>query len=79
MSAPIQKLTVTENPVPAELWAYDANLKQPTLVANSAMPLSPLFALPAPRAEYLAKAGVSPDAPSFVTAMPPMFRATSKP
>ena len=73
------KLIVTENPVPAELWAYDATRKEPTLVSNSAMPLSPLFALPAPRAEYLAKAGVSPDAPSFVTAMPPMFRATSKP
>ena len=72
------KLVVTENPPPAEIWGYDVSRKQPTLVANSAMPLSPLFALPVPRAEYLTKAGVSPDAPSFGNALPPLFRAATK-
>jgi hypothetical protein len=73
------KPVVTENPPPAEKWGYDATRKQPVLVTSSAMPLSPLFALPVSRAEYLTKAGVSADAPSFANALPPLFRAATKP
>ena len=73
------KPVVTENPPTAEMWGYDAIRKQPILVSSSAMPLSPLFALPVSRAEYLTKVGVSADAPSFVTALPPLFRTTTKP
>lgn len=73
------KPVVTENPPPAEMWGYDAARKQPTLVSSSAMPLSPLFALPVARADYLTKAGVSADAPSFANALPPLFRGASKP
>jgi hypothetical protein len=72
------KPVVTETPTPPEIWGYDVSHKAPILVANSAMPLSPLFALGSSRAEYLNKAGVSPDAPSFGNALPPMFRATAK-
>src|ERR1051325_3802169 len=73
------KAIVTENPPPAEVWGYDVTGKQPVLVSTSAKPLSPLFALPVPRAEYLTKAGVSSDAPSFANALPPLFRADTKP
>jgi hypothetical protein len=72
------KPVVTENPPPAELWGYDATSKQPTLVSNAAMPLAPLFALPVPRAEYLAKAGVTANASSSANALPPMFRTATK-
>ena len=73
------KPVVTENPPPAEMWGYDAVRKQPVLITTSAMPLSPLFALPVSRMEYLTKAGVSADAPTFVSALPPLFRAATKP
>jgi hypothetical protein len=73
------KPVVTENPPPAEIWGYDAARKQPTLISSSALPLSPLFALPASRAEYLTKAGIAADAPTFANALPPLFRATTKP
>ena len=73
------KPVVTENPPPAEMWGYDAARKQPILIASSAMPLSPLFALPASRTEYLTKAGVSADAPTFANSLPPLFRAATKP
>ena len=73
------KPVVTANPPPAEMWGYDATRKQPMLVSSSAMPLSPLFALPTSRADYLTKAGVSADAPSFANALPPLFRAATKP
>jgi len=73
------KPVVTENPPPAEIWGYDATRKQPILVSSSAMPLSPLFALPVARAEYLSKAGVSTNAASFANALPPLFRAVTKP
>jgi len=73
------KPVVTENPPPAEMWGYDAVRKHPTLISTSAMPLSPLFALPVSRLEYLAKAGVSADAPTFVNALPPLFRTATKP
>ena len=61
---------------PVEMWGYDPASKQPARYINSAMPLSPLFALPIPSAEYLNKAGISLDAPSFTNALPPLFRAT---
>ena len=73
------KPVVSGNPPPVEMWGYDATRKQPILVSSSATPLSPLFALPASRAEYLAKAGISADAASFGNALPPLFRAATKP
>jgi len=73
------KPVVTENPIPTEMWGYDATRKQPIPVSSSAMPLSPLFALPVSRAEYLTKAGVSTDAASFTNALPPLFRAATTP
>ena len=33
---------VTEKTTPAEMWAYDVASKQPILVSNSALPLSPM-------------------------------------
>ncbi len=73
------KPVVTENPPPAEIWGYDATRKQPSLVTGSAIPLSPLFALPVSRAEYMTKANVSANAPTFANSLPPLFRATTKP
>jgi hypothetical protein len=73
------KPVVAGNPPPAEMWGYDATCKQPILFSSSAMPLSPLFALPVSRAEYLTKAGVSADAPSFANALPPLFCAATRP
>jgi len=73
------KPVVTETPPPAEMWAYDAVRKQPTFISGSAMPLSPLFGPPASRTEYLTKADVSADAPTFANSLPPLFRAATKP
>jgi len=64
---------------PAEIWGYDAASKQPVRYVGSALPLSPLFALPVSTADYLTKAGVSLDEPSFANALPPLFRAIKKP
>ena len=63
----------------AEMWGYDPASKQPVRYVSSAMPLSPLFALPVSTADYLTKAGVSLDAPSFANALPPLFRPTKRP
>ena len=73
------KPVITANPPPTEIWCYDGKRKHPVLVSGSAMPLSPLFALRAPRAEYAAKAGVVTDAASFANALPPLFSEASKP
>ena len=73
------KPVVTENPLPAEMWGYDTVRKQPVLVSNSAMPLSPLFALPAPRTDYLSKSGFNADADSNEIVLPPLFRAAPQP
>jgi hypothetical protein len=73
------KKVITENPPPAEIWGYEANRNQPALISNSAIRLSPLLALPLPRTEYLARAGISPDAPTFVSALPPLFRSATAP
>jgi hypothetical protein len=59
---------------PAEVWGYDAANQEPALMSGSAMPLSPLFTLPVPRADYFAKAGVDPNAPSFANELLPLFR-----
>lgn len=73
------KPVVTENPPPSEMWGYDTVRKQPVQVSNSAMPLSPLFALPAPRTDYLSKAGFNADADSNEIVLPPLFRAAPQP
>jgi len=73
------KPVITANPAPAEIWCYDGKRKHPTLVSGSAMPLSPLFALRAPRAEYATKAGVTTDAASYTDALPPLFIGGFKP
>ena len=64
---------------PAEMWGYDSASKQPVRYTGSALPLSPLFALSVPTADYLNKASVSVDAPSYANALPPLFRATKTP
>ncbi len=69
------KPALTAAQTPTEVWGYDATTKKPALIRDSAMPLSPLFALPLSRAEYLAKAAVDPAAPSFANALLPLFRA----
>lgn len=73
------KPVVTENPSPAEIWGYDAISKQLILVSSSAMPLSPLLALPVSRAEYLTRAGVIANEASIANTLPPLFRAAAKP
>jgi hypothetical protein len=71
------KPVFTASQMPDEVWAYDAAAKEPALVRDAALPLSPLFALPLSRAEYLAKASVDPNAPSFANGLLPLFRATN--
>jgi hypothetical protein len=44
-------------------------------VRDSAMPLSPLFALPLARADYLARAGIDPASSTVANALLPLFRA----
>jgi hypothetical protein len=73
------KPVLTEDSPHAEMWGYDPISKQPVLYVGSAMPLSPLFALPVSRAVYLTKAGVSVSVPSFANALPPLFRPPKKP
>jgi len=73
------KPVLTEDSPHAEMWGYDPISKQPVLYVGSAMPLSPLFALPVSRAAYLTKAGVSVSVPSFANALPPLFRPPKKP
>jgi hypothetical protein len=73
------KPCLVETPPPVEVWGYDVGSKQPSLISTSIMPLSPLFALPAPRADYLAKADVNSNAASSANALPPLFRNATKP
>lgn len=56
------------------VWGYDTLLRQPSLVSSSTMLLSPLFALNAPRSEYLSKAGYNKNAVSITTDLAPLFR-----
>jgi Sec-independent protein translocase protein TatA len=71
------KPVITAGQISGEIWSYDAAGNKPTLVRDAALPLSPLFALPLSRAEYLAKASVDPNAPSFANALLPLFRANN--
>ncbi|MGB7747749.1 MAG: hypothetical protein WBN75_10730 [Verrucomicrobiia bacterium] len=73
------KPVLTEDSKPAEIWGYNSVSKQAVPYISSGMPLSPLFALPVSSAEYLSKAGVSLDAPSFANALPPLFCSSKKP
>jgi hypothetical protein len=78
-----------DNSAAGEVWGCSAVRKQPVLLAEKigtdnplkeqAMPLSPLFALASPRNEYLTKAEVNPNDPCFGSALPPLFRANTKP
>jgi hypothetical protein len=70
---------VLNGDAPTEVWGYDPSSKKPVRYVSSAMPLSPLFALPISTSDYLTKAGVSLDAPSFANALPPLFRAMKLP
>jgi hypothetical protein len=67
------KPVITAGAAPSEIWGYQASGKEPVLISNSAMPLSPLFALAIPRSEYLAKAGVEPSSASFARGLLPLF------
>jgi hypothetical protein len=69
------KPVITAGNAPAEVWGLDASTKNPARVGDSAMPLSPLFALPLSRADYLARAGIDAAAPNFANALLPLFRA----
>src|SRR6185312_9858235 len=60
---------------PKEVYGYDATTKKPAILKDSALPLSPLFALPLSRAEYLAKANVNPRSSTFTNALIPLFCA----
>ena len=64
---------------PAEMWCYDIISKQPLLFCKTSMSLSPLFTLPAPRADYLVKNGINTDSVSSTNALPPLFRAVIQP
>jgi hypothetical protein len=68
------KPVISETPAPSEIWAYDAIQKQPVHYKDSAMPLSPLFALPLSRAEYLTQAGINTASSSIANALPPLFQ-----
>jgi hypothetical protein len=69
------KPVINAGRTPTEVWGINAASQKPVLVRDSAMPLSPLFALPLPRADYLARAGVVADSPTFTNALVPLFRA----
>lgn len=69
------KPVFTATQVPTEVWGYDAATKKPALVRDSTLPLSPLFALPLSRADYLARAGVDPASTTVADALLPLFRA----
>jgi hypothetical protein len=64
----------------SEVWGFSAAIQRPVLLAGTVgMPLSPLFALGSPRAEYLTKAGVNPDDASFQGSLPPLFQGSAQP
>jgi hypothetical protein len=71
------KPVFTTTQPPAETWGYDTVTKKPVLMGDAALPLSPLFALPLSRANYLARAGVDPASPivADANALLPLFRA----
>jgi len=72
-------------PGAGEIWGYNPDRKlisfkvktsPNSLLAEPGMPLSPLFTLDGQRQEFLSRAGVNPDDPSFRDALPPMFQAS---
>jgi len=69
------KPVLADSQTHGELWGYDAESKRPVPMSGAVMPLSPLFALTVPRADYLANAGIDPKAPSFAGGLLPLFRA----
>jgi hypothetical protein len=71
------KPVFTTAQTPSEIWGYDGATKKPALVHDAAMPLSPLFALPLARADYLARAGLDPASPTVAHALLPLFRANN--
>jgi hypothetical protein len=56
------------------MWCYNSVAKGITLFSGSAMPLSPLFALPASRSDYISKAKINLNAPGISESLPPMFQ-----
>lgn len=52
------KLVITDPQARDEVCGYDAHTRKPAILSNSAMPLSPLFALPTTRADFVAQAGI---------------------
>jgi hypothetical protein len=65
---------VTAGGASGQLFGYAGAGREPAQVSGSGMPLSPLFTLTVPRANYLADAGVDPNAPTFATGLLPLFR-----
>ncbi|HLX70857.1 MAG TPA: hypothetical protein VKV04_14615 [Verrucomicrobiae bacterium] len=68
---------ITSGQASPEVWGYDSSRKQPALLSGSGLPLSPLFGLPVPRAEYLAKAGIEPASQSVANTLLPLFHANN--
>lgn len=72
-----------------EVFGFGAASKKPVILAAKAdsaqalmepgMPLSPLFALENPRAEYLTRAGVNPADDTFRHSLPPLFQGLMQP
>jgi hypothetical protein len=69
------KAVIVESPPPPEIWGYEKSTKQPDLLSNSTMPLSPLFALPVTRSNYLSKAGINMGALASASVLPRLFRS----
>ncbi len=75
---------VVDNSLSGEVFGYPASGAQPALLgrqtdsklllSKTALKLSPLFVLGAPRKELLDKAGINPGDPSFAGAMPRLFK-----
>jgi len=74
-----EKPILSQNPPPAEMWAYAAASKPPILYGGSAMPLSPLFALPLSRVDYLTKVAADLSDTSTRDMLPPLFRQSAPP
>jgi hypothetical protein len=67
------KPVMTDPQVRHEIYGYDAHTKQPVIISGSAMPLSPLFALPTNRADFMAQAGIHSDTPPLAGDSIPLF------
>lgn len=69
------KLVLAGSPASAEIWGYTAANEEPGLISGSAMPLSPVFTLSVSRPEYLGRAGIDPNSPTFASGLLPLFRS----